>query len=184
MSNNKPRDHDRADGHAADSNNSNNSNGGNENRHGRRNPHGERRFGMEFNVYSGSDRDHPGGRPLQSRLYRNPRDGWIRGVCAGLADYFGIAPVWFRWGCFFGLVFFTLPTLIVYFAASWFLPERPEHLYGDKQEESFWRGVRTAPDRTFSGLAHRFRSMERRLRSMEALVTSREFRLSREIDRL
>lgn len=151
-------------------------------RHGRRNPQGERRFGMEFNLYGGgSGRD---GRPLQSGLYRNPRDGWLRGVCAGLGDYFGISAAWFRWATVIGLMFFTLPTLIVYFGAGFFLSERPDHLYGDAAEEKFWRDVRVAPDRTFSSLAHRFRGMERRLRRMEALVTSREFRLSREIDGL
>ena len=28
--------------------------------------------------------------PSWRRLYRNPRRGWIAGVCAGLADYFGV----------------------------------------------------------------------------------------------
>lgn len=152
-------------------------------RHGRRNPDGERRFGVEFNVFAG-ERGQTSGRPLQSRLYRNPRDGWLRGVCAGLADYFGVSASWFRWGFALGTLFFFFPTVLIYFGAGFFLAERPEHLYGTPEEERFWRGVRVSPDRTYSGLAHRFRSMERRLRGIEALVTSREFRLSREIDKL
>ena len=34
------------------------------------------------------ERIHP--EPSWRRLYRNPRRGWIAGVCAGLADYFGV----------------------------------------------------------------------------------------------
>jgi phage shock protein C len=150
-------------------------------RHGTRNPHGERRFGVEFNVWSG---DRASSRPMQSRLYRNPRDGWLRGVCAGLGDYFGVSASWFRWAFALGTLFFFFPTVFIYFGAGFLLAERPEHLYDTPEEERFWRGVRVTPARTYSGLAHRFRSMERRLRSIEALVTSREFRLSREIDKL
>lgn len=150
-------------------------------RHGTRNPHGERRFGVEFNVWTGN-----GGRghPVQSRLYRNPRDGWLRGVCAGLGDYFGVSTAWFRWGFVLGLVFFFFPTVLVYLGMGFLLAERPNYLYGTPDEERFWRDVRVEPERTFSSLAHRFRSMERRMRGIEALVTSREFRLSREIDKL
>ena len=131
-----------------------------------------------------ANRGFSSGRLLQSRLYRNPRDGWLRGVCAGLGDYFGVPASWFRWGVALSTVFFFFPTVLFYFGAGFLLAERPDQLYGTPEEESFWQGVRVEPERTYSGLAHRFRSMERRLRSIEALITSREFRLSREIDNL
>ena len=127
---------------------------------------------------------HPNARPRQARLYRNARDGWIRGVCAGLGDYFGVHVAWFRWGFVFGLFFFFLPTAIGYAIACFVLPEAPDHLYDNEEEAHFWRGVRTDPDRTFSGLRHRFRELDKRLRGLETVVTSREFRLRREIDGL
>ena len=34
--------------------------------------------------------EHMPREPSWRRLYRNPRRGWIAGVCAGLADYFGV----------------------------------------------------------------------------------------------
>ena len=83
-----------------------------------------------------------------------------------------------------GLVFFFFPTVLVYLGMGFLLAERPNYLYGTPDEERFWRDVRVEPERTFSGLAHRFRSMERRMRGIEAVVTSRGFRLSREIDKL
>ena len=124
------------------------------------------------------------GRPRQVRLYRNGRDGWVRGVCAGLADYLGVHVAWLRWGVAVGLVFFFVPTVVAYLVASFVLPEAPDQLYHDEAEAQFWRGVRTDPDRTFSALRHRFRELEKRLRNLETTVTSREFRLRREIDGL
>ena len=123
-------------------------------------------------------------RPNPNRLYRNPRRGLIRGVCAGIADYFGTEPWIIRLIVLFALFIFTPATLIAYILAAIFLAPAPERLYGSHDEETFWRGVRTGPAQTFSALRHRFRELEHRLRDMEAYVTSPEARLSREIDDL
>ncbi len=125
-----------------------------------------------------------GQRPRQSRLYRNPETGILRGVCAGIADYFGIE-VWIvRALTIISLFFFTVPTVIAYFVAGLVLSPAPEELYKSEEEKRFWRGVRTEPWQTSSALRHRFRELERRLRGIESYVTSREFRLNREIDEL
>ena len=122
--------------------------------------------------------------PNPGTLYRNPRNAIVRGVCAGLADYSGIE-VWIvRVLAVLSLFLFTLPTLVIYLIAAVLLPERPERLYENNEEESFWRGVRTDPKQTLSELRHRFRRLEQRLRKMESYVTSREFKLRREIDGL
>lgn len=127
---------------------------------------------------------YPDPRPNPVKLYRNPEKGMVRGVCAGLADYFGIEPWVVRVLVMLGLVMFTVPTLVGYLIAAVVLPERPARLYGSDDEERFWRNARTDPKQTFSELIHRFRGLEQRLRRMESHVTSRQFDLAREIDDL
>ena len=56
----------------------------------------------------------------RGELYRNPHEGKIAGVCAGIADYFG----WETWlvrilvvsGVLFGM-----PFLILGYVAGWFI---------------------------------------------------------------
>jgi len=115
-----------------------------------------------------------------NKLYRDPRKGMILGVCAGIADYFGITPLPVRLLAVVALFVFTVPTFLAYFIAAALIPRRPPDLYASGEEEEFWRSVRTEPTQTVRELRHRFREMERRLRAMESWVTSREFKLNRE----
>ncbi len=48
------------------------------------------------------------------RLYRDTEQGWIAGVCAGIADYAGTDPALVRVFAVIGLVFFFVPVLIAY----------------------------------------------------------------------
>jgi len=118
--------------------------------------------------------------PRRSRLYRDTREGKILGVCAGLADYFGVETWVVRAIALIALVMFTIPTLIAYFAAPLVIKEKPRDFYGSRDEEGFWRGVRTEPSETAGALRHKFRDIERRMRAIEAYVTSREFSLNRD----
>ena len=111
------------------------------------------------------------------RLYRNPKRGWIAGVCAGLADYFGLGTCLVRFLVLVSLVIFTVPTLIAYVIAALVLERRPETMQASREEEAFWRSVRLEPSRTARDLARKFQDMERRLRAAEARVTSSEFKL-------
>jgi phage shock protein C len=115
--------------------------------------------------------------PSWRRLYRNPRRGWIAGVCAGLADYCGLTPCLVRCLVLISLVIFTVPTFIAYLVAALVLEPRPEAMQGTREEEAFWRSVRLEPSRTARDLARKFQDMERRLRAAEARVTSSEFKL-------
>ena len=36
---------------------------------------------------------------MDKKLYRDPQNGMIAGVCAGVAEYFGWDPTWVRLGC-------------------------------------------------------------------------------------
>ena len=118
--------------------------------------------------------------PSWRRLYRNPKRGWIAGVCAGLADYFGLSPGLVRLVTLICLIAFTLPTLVAYVIAAMVLERRPEAMHASREEEAFWRSVRLEPSRTARDLARKFQDMERRLRAAEAKVTSSEFKLRRQ----
>ena len=123
-------------------------------------------------------------RPSRARLYRNPDSGMILGVCAGIADYFGISVTPIRVVMALGLVMFSVPTLLGYLGAAWLLPTQPRALSRDAADAAFWRHARTRPTETAGTLRHKFRELERRLRAVEAHATSRAFDLGREIDSL
>jgi phage shock protein C len=118
--------------------------------------------------------------PSRQRLYRDTRRAWLAGVCAGIADYFGISAGLVRFLTFLSAVFFTMPAVFGYFIAALVLKRRPEHLYANREEEAFWRSVRLEPSRTAHDLLRKFQELERRLRAAEAKVTSSEYRLRRQ----
>ena len=115
-----------------------------------------------------------------SRLYRNRERGRISGVCAGIADYFGISTFIVRLAAVLALFMFTFPTLVCYFLATILIDPAPEFTYHSEEEKEFWRQVRVKPSESLARLRHKFRDQEHRLRAMEAFVTSAEARLHRE----
>jgi phage shock protein C len=119
-------------------------------------------------------------RPSRRRLYRDGRRAWLAGVCAGIADYFGLSPGLVRLLVFLSAVFFTFPTVVGYIVAACVLPRRPADMYESAEEERFWRSVRLEPARTAHDLTRKFQDLERRLRAAEARVTSSEFKLRRQ----
>lgn len=119
--------------------------------------------------------------PNPHRLYRIPGWGIIGGVCAGIADYFGIQPALVRLAVVVALFFFAPPVILGYVIALLVLPVRPPHLYSNPEDEAFWRGVSMKPDRTLAALTQRFRMFEKRVESLEAHVASKEFELNRAI---
>lgn len=123
-------------------------------------------------------------RPRATRLYRIPEAGRIAGVCAGIADYFGLSTTGVRLVTVLAGVFFTLPVVFLYACAALFVPPRPRALYASPEEEAFWRGVRTEPAGTVRDLDRRFERLDRRLQALEAGVTSPAFKVARDIRNL
>ncbi len=119
--------------------------------------------------------------PNPHKLWRNPASGKVFGVCAGMADYFGLEPFVVRAVAVVGLIIFSVPMLVGYFLLALILPARPPSLYRSPSEEEFWRAVTTRPDVTMSAVRHRFRDLEKRLRSLETHVSTSEFEVSRAI---
>ena len=124
--------------------------------------------------------EHPYRSPNPHRLYRNPEEGVLFGVCAGLADYFGVKAWQMRAAAILLFLFSAPLAIFTYLMASIFLPRRPEQKpYRSRDEEEFWRSVSGRPEQTFSALRYRFRSLEERLAGLERHVTSDEFKLNR-----
>jgi phage shock protein C len=122
--------------------------------------------------------------PSRRWLYRDTRRAGIAGVCAGIADYFGVSVGLLRFLTFLNALFFTMPTMFSYVIAALVLQRKPEHLYSSHEKEAFWRLVRLEPSRTTRDPLRKIQDLERRLRAAEARVTSSEVKLRRQFQDL
>lgn len=140
------------------------------------------------------------------QLHRIPSKGKIAGVCAGVAEYTGMEPWLVRIVWFSGLVFSGGFFFIAY-VACWFILDKDGTVTrrkdGLKQAQDQWhrfdesedidRAVEVKskvwqsgepPKQAFRDIARQFEGIERRVRNMEGYVTSNEYTLKREINRL
>jgi phage shock protein C len=121
----------------------------------------------------------------RTKFYLNRKDAKWKGVCSGIADYTGIDVTWVRVGTVLVTLFGAFPwTLIAYVLTAWIANEKPYGLYENADEEKFWQGVRQSPARTTRDVRSKFRDVDRRLADVEMYYTSRNSRLSDEIDSL
>jgi len=72
-------------------------------------------------------------------LYRNRENGWIFGVCAGLADRFNFRIGTVRIIAVICLVLFFWVTVLIYVGATLLFKERPLIYAGRRREYEFWR---------------------------------------------
>jgi phage shock protein C len=110
--------------------------------------------------------------PGPTGLYRDPKNGRITGVCAGLASYFGVKAGRVRLAVVILGCFFFLPVLVAYVVLAVLLKPMPAQLYKDPDDAAFWRSVVRRPADTVSGLSRRFRELDQRLARLEHKVTS------------
>lgn len=76
--------------------------------------------------------------PLRG-LYRDRENGWIFGVCAGLADFLNFRVAAVRLVTAVLLLVFFWPVLIAYVAATFLFREKPLVYSGREEEYDFWR---------------------------------------------
>ena len=120
----------------------------------------------------------------RTRLYRDKQEGKLMGVCAGLADYAGVDPLWTRLGFLFLIFMSGGGILPFYFVAGLLLNKKPPQLYTDRHEQKYWQSVRQSPKRTARELRSKMREIDRRLADVEHHYVSSNPRLSAEIERL
>lgn len=116
------------------------------------------------------------------RLYRNRSRGLLAGVCAGIADWTGFNLTALRVGVVLLAIPFTAVMVIGYLVLALMLPPLPRDLYRDEADERFWRETRRAPIDGVSSLNQRFRQLDRRLQRMETWLTSREYRIGKDLE--
>ncbi|MDE0659321.1 MAG: PspC domain-containing protein [Gammaproteobacteria bacterium] len=141
------------------------------------------------------------GLPRTPRLTRDRENGKLLGVCAGIANYYGLETWVVRLIALTGLVFLTSVTLIGYFVAALLMdpnpkrlpslkPPRPRHpKHGKRKARRHTKDDKPAPytwipRQRLRDVRADFDQMELKLRRMEAHVTSGYYELHRELAEL
>lgn len=121
----------------------------------------------------------------RTKFYLDKQNAKWSGVCAGIADYTGIDVIWVRIGAVLVTLMGAFPwTFVAYGIAVWLAEKKPQGLYQDKEDAKFWQGVRSNPARSTRDVRSKFRDIDRRLADIEVYYTSRNQRLSDEIESL
>jgi len=144
-------------------------------------------------------------KPEKKQLNRIPEQGKIAGVCAGVAEYTGTEPWLVRIIWFSGLVLSGGFFLVAYIAGWFILDKKPsstfekvkgglkEHWNRFNAEQDIDRTVEVKtkvwqagepPRQAYRDIARQFDTIEKRVRNMEGYVTSNEYTLTREINKL
>jgi phage shock protein C len=140
-------------------------------------------------------------------LYRNPMRGRIAGVCAGIADYWDVAP-WVVRLLFVGLFFFTGTLVLWAYVAAWLLlAKRPMADFGAGYREPRYAVSEEELESEYDELRHqrtprrplkyapasaerlqrareRLDAVNERVTRLEAYLTSRKYELNRQFSKL
>lgn len=135
------------------------------------------------------------------RLMRDSANGRIAGVCAGLAEYTNIE-TWIIRVIWFSGVIFSGGFFVVAYIAAWFILDKKEVDPMDvSTNKTSWKPanqnidrmvevkrsvyqVGEPPRQAFRDIVNQFEGIDERIRAMETYVTSNEFTIKREINRL
>ncbi len=124
-------------------------------------------------------------------LYRDPVNGKISGVCAGIANYFG-AEVWLIRIVVISAALLggTFLVLLAYVAMAFMLEKQPvtysENIRAQQEhtlKSKPWQKGQS-PDQLLSVLERDFDRLDVKIRNMEAYVTSDTYRVNREFSKL
>lgn len=124
-------------------------------------------------------------------LYRDPVNGKISGVCAGIANYFG-AEVWLIRIVVISAALLggTFLVLLAYVAMAFMLEKQPvtysENIRAQQEhtlKSKPWQKGQS-PDQLLSVLERDFDSLDGKIRNMEAYVASDTYRVNREFSKL
>ena len=123
-------------------------------------------------------------------LYRNPKNGKVAGVCAGIADYFNFETWLVR---VLAVSIFLLGgtgfVFVIYIALWMILDTKPVNLENKDQHKDIeiknkvWQAGEPAKQALFD-VSRQFSGLETRLQRLEKHVTSDNFDLKRQINSL
>jgi phage shock protein C len=117
------------------------------------------------------------------RFRRRTDKAMLGGVCAGLADYFGLNLRITR--ILTAVAFFAMPiTIVAYIGILILVPAESSRTRSTNADEQFNRSLRSSPTQTMRDVRSKFQSLDRRLAQLEKHVTSPRYQLNREIDDL
>lgn len=138
----------------------------------------------------------------RKKMYRIPQEGKCMGVCAGIADYFEINVTAVRVLTVIGAIFTGFWLFIIgYLIMGFAFEPKPQALYEEEAGREYWSCRREereerpfyktrafkekeremTADYSVSEMRRRFSDIERRTADMEAYMTSKRFRLEREL---
>ena len=125
---------------------------------------------------------------MSKQLYRDPSRGALGGVCAGIADYMGVEIWVVRLVAVTALIFASFLTLVLYLAAWAFLDKKPlpsaEKKHGPAQVKQHGWQQGLMPTEALERVEQQLEQLDKRLQAMERCVTSREYQLRRDLQRL
>lgn len=110
-------------------------------------------------------------------LYRS-RDGWLFGVCKGIADYSGIGVGWVRFTVILVALFtgIGLPmTIAGYVIAAILMKPAPVLKPNSIEDWEFYNSYASDRYAALSRLKKKMEGLERRAQRMENVVTAREY---------
>jgi len=118
-------------------------------------------------------------------LYRNQNDRKIAGVCSGIADYLNINPFVVRLLTFFSVFVFGPFTFFAYIVFWMVMPKRPAGFsYTKAAEHTQTQTGKAVEVYSIQECSSMLSKTESRLREVEAFVTSKQFSLHCEINRI
>jgi len=131
---------------------------------------------------------------LRRELYRDPKRGKIAGVCAGLSDYFNMELWLVRILVISAVLLSGGPLFVVAYIACWFILDKKEQSLNPTDNKlddvdpisvkfKVWQKGEP-PRQALFDLKDRLTRLDSRIQSMETYVTSSEFTVSREINKL
>jgi len=112
---------------------------------------------------------------MDGGLYR-ARDGFILGVCKGIAEFYDFSLFWVR-AVFVVLFVFTgfWPICVIYFLAALLMKPKPVIPLESEDDREFYDSYTHSSKAAANRLKRRYDNLERRIRRMEDRVTSQEF---------
>jgi phage shock protein C len=153
----------------------------------------ERRSRRPESAYDGRRRE--AGDDVPRKLYRDRERQKIGGVCAGIARYYGVEPWVVRLIAVTGLLFFPSIVFPAYWIAYFVMSKGPDdnhpgrqrngrHGRRDHRSPAPELGTRLSPRYSLRNVQADLTEVELRLRRMETHVTSGQYELQRELNKI